>query len=166
MLIAHCVPLGNFRLIQTGVTVIPVSGGLIRVDGEILFALLARETPPPPLPVKAPPIARVSQDFLDLTESHARNAQRIKFVRVAILYCNASSSVQARKTQQTPMHVHVYKGTFLSTSQHHARLAPLVHTAQGVLKNYPAPRSLIPTPILKALKRAIAFPVTGVIVFR
>ena len=109
MLLARCAPRGNFRRMQTGVTVIPVSGGLIPVDGEILFALHALATLLPPLLVKAPPIAHVWHDFLDPTESHARSAPRIKYARAAILYCNASSSVQARKTQQTPMHVHVYK---------------------------------------------------------
>ena len=166
MLLAHCAPLENFRLVQTGVTVIPVSGGLIQVDGEILFALHARGTRPLPLPVKAPPIAHVWQDFLDLTESHARNAPRIKFARVVILYCSASYSVRVLKNQQTPMHVLVYQGTSLSTSLHHARLAPLAHTARAAPRNYPAPRSLIPAPILKPLVRAIVSPVTGVIVFR
>ena len=166
MLLARCAPLGNFRRMQTGVTVIPVSGGLIPVDGEILFALHALATLLPPLLVKAPPIAHVWQDFLDLTESHARNALRIKYARVAILYCNASYLVRALKTQQTQMHVLVYPVTFQSTSLHHARLAPLAHTARAAPRNYAAPRSLIPAPILKPLVRAIVSPVTGVIVFR
>ena len=112
MLLVRCAPRGNFRRMQTGVTVIHVLEGLIQVDGEILFALLALGTLPPPLPVKAPPIAHVWRDFLDLTESHARNAPRIKYAQVAILYCNASYSVRALKAQQTPMHVRVYPVTF------------------------------------------------------
>ena len=166
MLLVHYAPLVNFRRMQTGVTVIPVSGGLIQVDGEILFALHARGTRPPFLPVKAQPIAHVWQDFLDLTERHARCAPKIKYARAAILYCNASYSVRALKTQQTPMHVLVYPVTFQSTYLHHARLAPRAHTARAAPKNYLAPHSLLQTPILKPLLHAIVSPVIGVIVFR
>ena len=166
MLLARCAPRGNFRRMQTGVTVIPVSGGLIPVDGEILFALHALATLLPPLLVKAPPIAHVWQDFLDPTESHARSAPRIKYARAAILYCNASYSVRAPKTQQTPMHVLVYPVTFQSTYLHHARLAPPAHTARAALRNYLALHFLIQTPILKPSLHAIVSPVIGVIVFR
>lgn len=166
MLLVHYALLVNFRRIQTGVTVIPVSGGLIQVDGEILFALLALGTLPPPLPVKAPPIAHVWRDFLDLTGSHARNVPRTKFARVVILYYSASYSVRVLKNQQTLMHVLVYQGTFLSISPHRARLAPPAHTARAALRNYLALHSQIQTPIPKPLLHAIVSPVIGVIVFR
>ena len=166
MLLVHYALLVNFRRIQTGVTVIPVSGGLIRVEGEILFALHALATPHPLLLVKPPPIAHVWRDFLDPMESHARNAPRTKFARVVILYYSASYSVRVLKNQQTLMHVLVYQGTFLSISPHRARLAPPAHTARAALRNYLALHSQIQTHILKPSLHAIVSPVIGVIVFR